>query len=208
MLPKYSLRVNNIGRGIAGKSPFFLLFLIGLLSFIPLVSAMAAPDTVIIAGPTGTLTSTDLAFWWTGTTASPDTYINGFYYRLDNEPWNWTRERVVAYYDLSDGSHRLDVKAVDSENAEDSSPASRSFSVRQSSAVEPDESPFSVDLEFLEFEIDLDNRKILACLRRKCAHIYCKTVTYSMACGKLCASTTVRQMNHLIAYRTAYSPDE
>ena len=167
MLPKYSLRVNNIGRGIAGKSPFFLLFLIGLLSFIPLVSAMAAPDTVIIAGPTGTLTSTDLAFWWTGTTASPDTYINGFYYRLDNEPWNWTRERVVVYYDLSDGSHRLDVKAVDSENAEDSSPASRSFSVRQSSAVEPDESPFSVDLEFLEFEIDLDNGKILAGLRRK-----------------------------------------
>ncbi|MFC1716561.1 choice-of-anchor X domain-containing protein, partial [Candidatus Poribacteria bacterium] len=167
MLFKCPLRAKSVGRGIAGKSPFFLLFLIGLLSFTPLLPVMAAPDTVIIAGPTGSLTTNDLAFWWTGKTTTPDTYINGFYYRLDNEPWNWTRERVIAYYGLPDGSHRLDVKAVDSENAEDPSPASRSFSVHQSSAVEPDESPFGVDLELLEFEIDLDNGKILAGLRRK-----------------------------------------
>lgn len=147
---------------------FHVFFIsIGMLALMPLSPANAAPDTIIIAGPSGTLNSSDLAFWWTGKTTTTDTYIKGFYYRLDGESWNWTRERFITYYGISSGGHKLEVKAVDSANAEDPSPASRSFTVASSSAVEPDESSFSVDLDSLGFEIDLNSRVILDGLRQE-----------------------------------------
>jgi hypothetical protein len=114
-------------------------------------SALAAPDTMIIAGPAGSLESDDFVFFWTGRTPTPDTYVKGFYYRLDDESWNWTQDRFIAYYDVADGSHRLDVKAIDNRNAEDPSPASRSFTSRRSTRVEPNEAPFTVQRDFQSY---------------------------------------------------------
>ena len=132
--------------------PGFLVFwLSGFLVLWFSGTAIAAPDTVIIAGPAGSLESDDFVFFWTGRTPTPDTYVKGFYYRLDNESWNWTQDRFIAYYDVADGSHRLDVKAVDNRNAEDPSPASRSFTSRRSTKVEPYEAPFIVQREFQSY---------------------------------------------------------
>ena len=55
--------------------PIAASFFIVLLSLVASLPAMAAPDTVIIAGPAGTLKSNDLAFWWTGKTATPDSCV-------------------------------------------------------------------------------------------------------------------------------------
>ncbi|MBM3211481.1 hypothetical protein FJZ33_04620, partial [Candidatus Poribacteria bacterium] len=116
--------------------------------------ALAAPETFIISGPSGTINSRDFAFYWTGRTDTTDSFIRGFYYRMDNGQWNWTQDRSIVYYDFPEGTHRLEVKAVDSNNREDPSPAFRSFTLQQNFALEPNESPFSIQREF---QNQLDN---------------------------------------------------
>ena len=132
-------------------SNFLVCWLTMALLLLTSLSAIAIPDTLIIAGPVGSLESDDFVFFWTGRTPTPDTYVKGFYYRLDDESWNWTQDRFIAYYDVADGSHRLEVKAVDNRNAEDPSPASRSFTSRRGTRVEPNEAPFIVQRDFQSY---------------------------------------------------------
>jgi hypothetical protein len=131
--------------------------------------AITPPDTVIVAGPSGNISSNDVVFWWTGKVTLDDSgrlpSIKGFYYSLDGEFWNWTQERYIAYYNLPSGSHRLDVKAVDSNDQQDQNPAFRTFSIEQNFVTEPNEgqSLFIIDLAFKD---ELNNRTISTILRQ------------------------------------------
>jgi len=126
--------------------------------------AITPPDTIIIAGPGGSTASSDVVFWWTGKVNASDgterlPSIKGFYYSLDGELWNWTQDRFIAYYNIPGGSHSFYVKAVDSNDQQDASPAFRTFAVEQSYTTEPNEGQrlFTIDPVFQD---ELNNKVI------------------------------------------------
>lgn len=149
------------------KKNFSLVFINILLIFIlnlilsEYANASIPPETFITAGPSGTISSNSIAFWWSARTMMPEgsdrlPTVKGFYYRMDNEPWNWTQDRFAVYFNIASGEHTLYVKAVDSNNLEDPIPASRTFSILQSNLAEPNEGQvlFTVSADFKD---DLNN---------------------------------------------------
>lgn len=155
------------------KNKFIYIFTIAV-SLIPIIVSIsdgAQPDTIIVAGPNKSIASNDVAIWWTGKATSPDPSsrlpsIKGFYYSLDNEPWNWTQDRYIVFYGLSKGEHHLYVKAVDSNDQQDPSPALRTFTIEQSTAVESNEgqSIFAIPLSFVN---DLNNKVMSDSLKQE-----------------------------------------
>jgi len=147
-----------------------IIFVIVFCSITSTTVAVTPPDTIIIAGPNGTTFSNDAVFWWTGKVTPDDSgrlpSIKGFYYSLDGELWNWTQDRFIAYYDLPNGSHNLNVKAVDSNDQQDQNPAFRTFTIEQSTVTEPNEgqSLFTIDPVFKD---ELNNKTISTILRQE-----------------------------------------
>jgi uncharacterized repeat protein (TIGR01451 family) len=83
----------------------------------------AEPDTVITAGPTGTVSSTSATFEFTSTKAS-----STFQCSLDGAAFT-SCPSPVTFSGLAEGSHTLEVRAVDPATNVDSSPASRTWVV-------------------------------------------------------------------------------
>jgi Polysaccharide lyase/Bacterial Ig domain len=81
------------------------------------------PDTTITAGPTGTITTSSATFSFSASEAG-----SSFQCSLDGGPWA-SCASPKAYNSLSDGSHTFGVRATDSANNTDSTPATRSFTV-------------------------------------------------------------------------------
>ncbi|MGB9596515.1 MAG: hypothetical protein ACPL7B_09575, partial [Candidatus Poribacteria bacterium] len=145
-----------------------ILFFTAILASI---SEGIQPDTIIVAGPSKSIKSNDVVIWWTGKVTSPDSSgrlpsIKGFYYSLDSEPWNWTQDRYIVFYGLPKGEHYLYVKAVDSNDQQDPTPALRTFTIEQSTAVESSEaqSIFTIPLSFTN---DLNNKVISNSLKQE-----------------------------------------
>jgi hypothetical protein len=147
------------------------LIIFAIVFYIIASSAIAVtpPDTIIVAGPSKSIASSDMAFWWTGKVTAPDASgrlpsIKGFYYSLDSEPWNWTQDRFIVCYGLPKGDHFLYVKAVDSNDQEDPTPALRTFTIEQSALAESNEgqSLFPISSGYvndLNTKVLLDNLK-------------------------------------------------
>ena len=83
------------------------------------------PDTQIDSGPTGTITTDQASFTFSGTPASDTARVQC---RIDSEPFaDCTSPK--AFTGLSDGPHTLEVRATDSVGNTDPTPATRSFTV-------------------------------------------------------------------------------
>lgn len=93
------------------------------------------PDTTIISGPSGDITTNSVVFEWKGSdNYSPDSKLL-YSYRLVgfNDNWSgWTLEKSVSYENLPAGTFTFEVKAMDEAGNEDPTPASRSFTVLRS----------------------------------------------------------------------------
>ncbi|HGJ67572.1 TPA: hypothetical protein ENS27_19605, partial [bacterium] len=150
----------------------FILILLVLNLSINSVLALSQPDTTIISGPNGNISYNDVTFWWTGkTTISDDSErlpsIKGFYYSLDGEAWNWTQDRYITYYNLSNGEHRFYVKSADSNDQQDISPAFRIFTIDNKPISEPDEGKIIFSAPLVEYQGDLNNKSISTKLRQE-----------------------------------------
>ena len=90
------------------------------------------PDTSITGGPTGTITSPSAAFTWTGADDTTPTASLQYAYRLDPlEPAfsAFGPATGKSYSSLANGAYTFLVKARDTVGNEDSTPASRAFTV-------------------------------------------------------------------------------
>ncbi|MEK7397134.1 MAG: choice-of-anchor X domain-containing protein, partial [Candidatus Poribacteria bacterium] len=155
------------------KYNIILLIIFAVVFCIIASSAIAVtpPDTIIIAGPSKLIASSDVAFWWTGKVTTPDASgrlpsIKGFYYSLDSEPWNWTQDRFIVYYGLPKGDHFIYVKAVDSNDQEDLTPALRTFTIEQNALAESNEGQSLFTIPFLYIN-DLNTKVLLDNLRQE-----------------------------------------
>jgi hypothetical protein len=156
------------------KAIIFSIIYIFLVFAINPAIALSLPDTAIVAGPSGHITYNDVAFWWTGKTIISDgsdrlPSIKGFYYSLDGEPWNWTQDRYITYYDLPKGEHKFYVKAVDSNDQQDTSPAFRTFTIELLPIIEANEGQAIFTDDAAKFQGDLNNKFISAELRQEFA---------------------------------------
>ena len=88
------------------------------------------PDTLVIAGPAGTISETAVAFEVTGIdTLSPASGLS-FSWRLDGGAWSaFTASTTIALSGLTQGPHRFEVRARDQAGNEDPTPAARDFAV-------------------------------------------------------------------------------
>jgi len=86
-----------------------------------------APTVSITSGPSGTITTDQATFSWSG--YDTDGTISGYYYDLDDStPDTWTTSTTKTFYSISNGSHTFYVKAKDNDG-DLSTIASRSFIV-------------------------------------------------------------------------------
>jgi M6 family metalloprotease-like protein len=93
---------------------------------------LAAPDTSITGGPTGTISANSATFNWTGTDnlTAPANLV--YAYRLDPiEPSysNFSSATAVSYNNLTGGNYTFYVKSRDQAGNEDLVPASQPFTV-------------------------------------------------------------------------------
>lgn len=91
-----------------------------------------APDTTITGNPTNPTASTSGTFTFSG--SDPETGIDGFECNLDSGGFN-TCSSGVSFTSLSDGSHTLQVRAIDNAGNVDATPASYTWVV---DATSPD----------------------------------------------------------------------
>jgi len=88
------------------------------------------PDTSIIGGPTGTISTTAVTFEWTGVddvTSSPNLL---FSHKMDADPWSeYTSATSTQFVGLIDGAHTFQVRAKDEAGNVDPTAASRTFTV-------------------------------------------------------------------------------
>ena len=89
-----------------------------------------APDTVIEAGPAGTVTSSAAIFDYAG---QPDADTARFECSLDGAPFVSCASSGASYNQLSEGSHSFRVRAIDAIANADPSPAERSWTIDFSS---------------------------------------------------------------------------
>ena len=93
---------------------------------------LAAPDTTITTGPTGTITSGSATFNWTGTDNLTATGSLVYAYRLDPVELSYSAfgaGTMASYTGLALGTYTFYVKAKDQAGNEDASPATRSFTI-------------------------------------------------------------------------------
>jgi len=103
-----------------------------------------APDTTITGGPSGTITTRDASFTWTGT--DNVTPVGGLLYAFRLDPLEggfpvFGSATSKTYTGLADGTYTFYVKAKDQAGNEDLTPASQAFTVnvRQVTALDPAE---------------------------------------------------------------------
>jgi len=88
------------------------------------------PDTQITEGPEGTVNSSDVYFAFTGTDNNDAADDLVFSHRMDGGSWStYAADQSAAFNGLADGDHTFEVRARDTAGNEDSSPASRSFTI-------------------------------------------------------------------------------
>jgi hypothetical protein len=88
------------------------------------------PETVIISGPLGWISTNTATFTWTGSDDKTPTADLVYSYKLDNGSWSdYSLATTVTLTGLSEGSHTFQVKAKDKAGKEDPTPASRTFGV-------------------------------------------------------------------------------
>jgi hypothetical protein len=86
-----------------------------------------APETTVTAGPIGTATAKDAAFTFTATESAT------FECALDGGAWT-SCSSPASYTSLADGTHAFAVRAKDAAGNVDSSPASRSWTIKSGPA--------------------------------------------------------------------------
>lgn len=94
------------------------------------------PETTITEGPTGTITTTEVTFKWTGlddVTPVADLKYRYMLEGVDNDYNSINSDLLKTYRDLPLGSYTFKVKAVDKAGNEDATPAERSFSIVEAS---------------------------------------------------------------------------
>lgn len=84
---------------------------------------VAAPDTTVVSGPSGTVVSRSAAFTFSSTEAAAT-----FECSLDGASWS-TCSSPQEYSLLSDGAHQVQVRARDAAGNVDASPATRAWTV-------------------------------------------------------------------------------
>ena len=97
-----------------------------------IVSDTIPPETSIVSGPSGTITSNDVTFTYSGTDNVTATANLVYSYKLEDYDSQWSSYTTATsqdYDDLPDGSYNFFVKAKDEAGNVDSTPASRSFTV-------------------------------------------------------------------------------
>jgi parallel beta-helix repeat protein len=100
--------------------------------YLPLVEYVpdtTPPDTVITAGPSGTIDYNDVTFEWSGSDDRTETSDLEYQYKLDGFWSDWTSGTSVTYTDLSNGDYTFMVRAKDGTGIEDLTPAESSFTV-------------------------------------------------------------------------------
>ncbi|MFA5135201.1 MAG: hypothetical protein WC505_05480 [Patescibacteria group bacterium] len=91
-----------------------------------------APNTQIISGPAGTISSRTAGFRWIGVDDQTDASDLVFSYRLDSNDWSaWSTATSVDLRKIRNGEHTFSVRARDLAGNVDASPASVSFSVEK-----------------------------------------------------------------------------
>ena len=100
------------------------------------------PDTTITAGPSGTITTRDASFTWTGTDDVTPVGSLVYAYRLDPLESTFSSfgsATTKTYSGLANGTYTFYVKARDQAGNEDLTPASQAFTVnvRQVTALDP-----------------------------------------------------------------------
>jgi fibronectin type 3 domain-containing protein len=112
-----------------------------LLAFLLMAGFIAfadGPDTYILPIPApNVIGHSDAAFWWSGR-PSDEASLIGFYYSLDGSPFTFTTSNYTVFWNLSEGEHRLLVKAIDSSLAQDDQPAEVIFRVSPLIRGEPE----------------------------------------------------------------------
>ena len=97
-----------------------------------IVAPGIAPETMITAGPTGTIDYNDVSFAWTGLDDVTPTAQLEYSYILEgyDTSWSaWTSATSKSYTDLPNGEYIFKVKAKDLDGNIDPTPAERSFTV-------------------------------------------------------------------------------
>ncbi len=89
------------------------------------------PDTTIISGPTGTITTTSATFAFSSSEAE-----SSFQCRLDSASWSGCNS-PKTYSGLTEGAHAFTVRASDQAGNTDTSPATRNFTVDTSAPESP-----------------------------------------------------------------------
>lgn len=128
------LEKEKLGGKMKSKNYLFILFFITSLLIINGCSSEKkttepnqAPTVSITSGPSGTITTNQATFSWSG--SDTDGTISGYYYDLDDStPDTWTTNTTKTFNNISNGSHIFYVKAKDNDG-ELSSNATRSFIV-------------------------------------------------------------------------------
>ena len=118
----------------AGKAPDAGADETGSSGSVPPPTDTAAPDTKIVAGPSGTSSSDAASFSFTSEPAAT------FDCRLDSGAWVACAP-PRAYSDLADGKHTFQVRAEDSAGNIDTTPAVRTWTVSTPEEPTPEEPP-------------------------------------------------------------------
>lgn len=134
-----------------------------------LESKQETPDTTILSGPSGEVSSGYVTFYFNSTESEPayECSLDGSAYGVCSSPKN--------YQELSEGSHTFKVRAVDLAGNQDTTPAERTFTVNQPpettitsampSYTSGQESPitFTSSKAGSSFECSRDNEAFSAC---------------------------------------------
>jgi len=126
--------IKKIGGKMKNKNYLFILFCFTSLLIIingcsekKTTEPNQAPTVSITSGPSGTITTNQATFSWSG--SDTDGTISGYYYDLDDStPDTWTTNTTKTFNNISNGSHNFYVKAKDNDG-DLSSTISRSFIV-------------------------------------------------------------------------------
>lgn len=90
-----------------------------------------APDTQVIEGPTGEISTRDATFVFTGSDNLTPIADLRFAWRLDGGAWSaFTSATSATLTGLGEGAHTFEVRARDLAGNEDPTPAARTFAVR------------------------------------------------------------------------------
>ncbi|MCH8295898.1 hypothetical protein IH992_32875 [Candidatus Poribacteria bacterium] len=102
---------------------------------------IAAPDTMIISGPSGDVKAQEVTFVFTGSDNHSASETLQYAYKLEREGETLafstsSAETMTSYTNLGDGSYLFSVKAKDEAGNEDASPATASFQIGAGAAFD------------------------------------------------------------------------